>query len=378
MSIAIVLSNDWELYGDGSGDYETLQGRPLAAMLDVLDRAGAKLTVMAEIGQQWAHRALGQTEPWARHVAEAWDAALRDTVARGHDVQLHWHPQWLDARHVDGGWRLDMTRWAVSRVEAGLRLAMLKRGKADLEALLRPVREDYACVAFRAGAYCIQPSGGVVEALIAAGFRGDTSVTKDRVAAGFFDFRDAPSHLVPWRIGREVTQASEDRDRPVELPIAAVRAHASAGLRRVLPPAAYYKAAFGADVPQVELDWIERNRDAVTRANEARRGAATPVPPLPSTTTSRWSRLTSKLFARETVQLDYDFLPATALVAGIRRAVAASGARRDDRPLPIVLSGHTKTMRDTDNLARTVDAARREFGGDAQFWNLRDAVAAWA
>jgi len=131
--IAVVLSNDWELYGDGSGDYATLQGRPLAAMLDVLDRAGAKLTVMAEIGQQWAHRELGSSAPWARAVADAWDAAMRETVARGHDVQLHWHPQWLAAVHADGSWRLDMDRWALSRVEPGLRLQMLKRGKADLD-----------------------------------------------------------------------------------------------------------------------------------------------------------------------------------------------------------------------------------------------------
>jgi hypothetical protein len=377
--IAIVLSNDWELYGDGSGDYETLQGQPLSAMLDVLERAGAKLTVMAEIGQQWAHRELGRTEPWASAIADAWDAAMRDTVARGHDVQLHWHPQWLAAMHTAGKWHLDMDRWAVSRVEPGLRLEMLKRGKADLETLLRPICADYACVAFRAGAYCIQPSVGVIEALIAAGFLADTSVTKDGVSDGFVDFREAPSHVVPWRIGREVTQiAAGERatGRPLELPVAASRTRGSAGLRRLLPPAVYYRLAFGADVPQVEINWVKRNRAAMVAAQWARSGAA-PVPPLPIVV-RRWRRLLGKLVARETVQLDYDFLPAAALVAGIRRAVQASRRQQLERPLPIVLSGHTKNMQDTDNLARTVQAIRHEFGTDAVFWNLREAVAAWA
>ncbi len=376
--IAVVLSNDWELYGDGSGDYDTLQGRPLAAMLDVLDRAGAKLTVMAEIGQQWAHRELGSSAPWARAVADAWDAAMRETVARGHDVQLHWHPQWLAAVHADGRWRLDMDRWALSRVEPGLRLQMLKRGKADLETLLRPVRADYACVAFRAGAYCIQPSAGVIEALIAAGFRADTSVTKDGVADGFFDFRDAPSHLVPWRIGREVTQAAgtDAAGRPVELPIAAWRTRGSAAWRRLLPPALYYRLAFGATVPPVELDWIARNRAASLAAQSGRGGPAR-VRALP-VAAKTWRWWLDKLLARETVQFDYDFLPASALVAGIGRAVKACGGETGERPFPIVLSGHAKNMQDTDNLARTVDAIRREFGSDAVFWNLRDAVAAWA
>jgi hypothetical protein len=301
-------------------------------------------------------------------------------VACGHDVQLHWHPQWLGAVYSAGRWHLDMDRWALALVEPGLRLEMLKRGKTDLETLLRPVRADYACVAFRAGAYCMQPSAGVIEALITAGFRADTSVTKDCVSNGFFDFRDVPSHVLPWRIGREVTQAAtaEERatDRPLELPIAALRTRASAALRRMLPPAIYYRLAFGAKVPPVEINWIRRNRAAMVAAQQARSGAA-PVRPLP-TVARRWHWWLGKLVARETVQLDYDFLPATALVAGIRRAVQACRRQRWELPLPIVLSGHTKNMQDTDNLARTVEAIRHEFGTDAVFWNLRDAVAAWA
>ena len=92
MKIGLVLSNDWELFGNGSGDYFEIQHHPLQQLLDVVEGHGAPLTVLAEIGQQWAHQRLGQQESWAHDIACAWESILQDTIRRGSDVQLHLHP----------------------------------------------------------------------------------------------------------------------------------------------------------------------------------------------------------------------------------------------------------------------------------------------
>jgi len=52
MKLALILTNDWELFGDGSGDYFEIQHKPLEELLDTVEDHGAKLTVMAEVGQQ--------------------------------------------------------------------------------------------------------------------------------------------------------------------------------------------------------------------------------------------------------------------------------------------------------------------------------------
>ena len=183
MQLGLVLTNDWELYGDGSGDYFALQHRPLQALLHAVEQHGARLTVMAEVGQQWAHRAAGATHAWARDIADAWDALLQETVARQSDVQLHLHPQWLNARWdgvgARGHWQLDFDRWSVGALPRPLlRATLIARQAGSWSDLLRPVDPAYDCVAFRAGAHCIQPSGAVIGELVHAGFRCDTSVSK--------------------------------------------------------------------------------------------------------------------------------------------------------------------------------------------------------
>ena len=58
MKIGLVFINDWELFGDGSGDYFKIQHQPLLELLDTVELHGARLTVMAEVAQQWAYRNL--------------------------------------------------------------------------------------------------------------------------------------------------------------------------------------------------------------------------------------------------------------------------------------------------------------------------------
>ena len=56
MKIGLVFTNDWELFGDGSGDYFEVQHNPLKDLLKVFDKYNAKLSIMAETFQQLKHR----------------------------------------------------------------------------------------------------------------------------------------------------------------------------------------------------------------------------------------------------------------------------------------------------------------------------------
>lgn len=197
MRLGLIFSNDWELFGDGSGDYWEIQHRRLRQLLDVAAGYGAPITVMAEVAQQWAHRRLAEQESWAGEIADDWEATLMDALRQGSDVQLHLHPQWLDARWSGGKWHLNFERWALSSL-AGPEIAeALQGGKQYLESLLQPVRTAYGTVLFRAGAFCIEPAQQAIVALGKAGFLADTSVTKWLHDPRFYDYRGAPSHVLP-------------------------------------------------------------------------------------------------------------------------------------------------------------------------------------
>jgi SAM-dependent methyltransferase len=166
-------------------DYETWQpvpaGRridwdadvfvPTDALLDVCDAEGASLTIFAELGE---HAYLRVHEPG---VADRMEAQWRDAVRRGHDVQMHLHPNWLPelGAHRDGDryvWNEMLTRAEDCPDLVGL----IRRLKGVLEDAIRPVDATYEAVAFRAGGYEAQPFRRLADALQANGMWCDSSV----------------------------------------------------------------------------------------------------------------------------------------------------------------------------------------------------------
>jgi len=377
MRLGLVLTNDWEVFGDGSGDYFDLQHRPLQQLLGVVEDHGARLTVMAEVGQQWAHLEAGAGRAWAREIATAWEAMLRETVKRRSDVQLHLHPQWLHATCIDAGrWQVDFAWWATGALPPDVLRETLQRGKQYLERLLRPVDAAYACVAFRAGGYCIQPSRHVIAALRAAGFRCDSSVSKGLVQPPFYDYRDAPSYVLPWFASPEdVGRATPGKDGLLELPIYTRRTLDLPILRKVISPALYYRLFHGVRVAREDRQWLSEKRRT--------RGRRYPLAQRPfkgghRSSVSWWLAQAMSLGA---LQLDYDALPPSVfvrLLEAIYDDEETDGLRhREEVVLPVVASGHTKDMHNTANIARILAAVRARLGERIVFWTLRDAIDAW-
>ncbi|HID44782.1 MAG TPA: hypothetical protein EYP34_03370, partial [Chromatiaceae bacterium] len=95
---------DYELFGDGSGCLNACVLKPAERMMRIAERLNAPITFFAEVLEFTALSAHD-------HDSRAPDQ-LRNSLLRGHDVQLHLHPQWHNAtRNPKGDWQLDMKRW---------------------------------------------------------------------------------------------------------------------------------------------------------------------------------------------------------------------------------------------------------------------------
>ena len=129
MKIALVLTNDWELFGDGSGSYYEVQHKPLAELLPLLSAYDAKITLMAEVMQQFSHQSIAAENPEAKEISNSWENIIRDAAVRGHDVQLHLHPQWQGAKYTGSKWQCDMDKWKLSAHSPETIEMMIKRGK---------------------------------------------------------------------------------------------------------------------------------------------------------------------------------------------------------------------------------------------------------
>lgn len=200
MKIQLVLTDDWELRGDGSGDMKRLQFQPICQLSSIYDKFGFKGSFFVEVQQQLKHLALGNRHPNLAELARQWEEVVREIFSRGHDIQLHVHPQWSYADYINSQWRLGH-KWSLLEYPSNEIEEMLTESKAYLENLLRPVRTEYECNSFRASKWCLAPDSSILTILSNLGIVVDTSIVPGIMwtsKAAHFDYEKVDEPFLPY------------------------------------------------------------------------------------------------------------------------------------------------------------------------------------
>ncbi len=217
----VIFTLDYEIHGNGEGDPKALMIEPTRRLMDLFDRFGAKLTIMADVAEILKFKEYKEQHGRDDYHYEAIAEQLREAVRRGHDVQLHLHASYFNARHDNGRWQQDWSEYNFARLPQERINQVVRIGKQYLETLLTPVLSSYKCVAFRAANWAVSPAHNVVRALINNGIRIDTSVFKYGRREGIvnFDYSNAPSNLVPWHVADDDVCRRDDAGKLLEIPI---------------------------------------------------------------------------------------------------------------------------------------------------------------
>jgi hypothetical protein len=168
--VIVLVEDDWELLGNGLGDVAHLQYLPALFLMNLADQLGFKVTFMAETLQQLSMLQIGAKHRRLRAQAALWEESVAMMKERGHDVQLHLHPQWHDAPYTNGFFELNRN-WNVAAHEATARRRMIAESVRYLLELLRPLDPQYSVNSFKAGSWGLQPSAGILSDLEDAGIR---------------------------------------------------------------------------------------------------------------------------------------------------------------------------------------------------------------
>jgi hypothetical protein len=215
--IQLLLSDDWELRGDGSGNMRAIQFATARRLCDVYERHGLRGTFNVEIFQQLVHRRLRERHPELAELSDEWEQVVQEMLERGHDVQMHLHPQWHDAAYDAGRWRLNGS-WSLLDYPREALVEMLGEAKAYLEGLLREVDPAYRCVSYRAGSWCIAPSPDALGVLADLGIVFDMSI----VAGAFYDspevkldYRSVDEPFLPYYPRMDDARRMSDRVEPI-------------------------------------------------------------------------------------------------------------------------------------------------------------------
>lgn len=247
----LILSVDYEIFGNGTGDVRQHIVAPTARLARLCRKYAVPLTVFFEAEEYLAFvrhaqalRALLGYDP-----AQLMREQAHSLVAEGHDVQLHLHPEWYGATFRDGGWRLRPEAQTVdslfgSQPEVDRYLA---ERKTVLEDLLAHPQSRPRVRAYRAGAFCAQPGTRLLAALAKNGVTIDSSVVRGLHRTNEharFDYRHCPAGKAMWRVRTDV--AVEDAGGPLwEVPIGSVPRR-----RFALLSPARLRAKFSRNVPR--------------------------------------------------------------------------------------------------------------------------------
>lgn len=208
--------------GNGAGDIEEIQFRPMRELVRIYNRYGVRSTFNAEVMQQLTFRKFEREFPELRPLADSWEAHVIDAYRQGHDVQLHLHPQWTKAEYEGGRWKLSGD-WSILNYDEGTAFRLLSTGKEYLENLLRPVNPDYRALSFRSGSSLIAPSPFILDTLVRLGIRLDMSIV-----GGMYhdtrnvqiDYRGAEEDFLPYYPRMtDARRVSDKEERIVCVPI---------------------------------------------------------------------------------------------------------------------------------------------------------------
>jgi hypothetical protein len=318
--LSAIFTLDYEIHGNGDGSPWDLMVEPTARMMGLFESYGAKLTIMADVAEILKFKEYKEQVGRDDYFYEAIADQLRDAVRRGHDVQLHLHASYFNARHEKGRWKQDWSEYDFARLPLCRLKEIVRLGKLYLETLLKPVTPGYKCFVFRAANWSMSPSQNVIRALVDNNIRIDTSVFKYGRREGLvnFDYSNAPSNLIPWRSHERDICRLDDAGVLLEVPIYSEHRWIGAflSLNRL------YRAISDRAHP------IERDAQKATRTRS-----------LFSKVVNRLPKL-STLTKRHAWKADFNQCTGKQLIAALRRAEGEHNKSGAD--LPFTLIGHSK------------------------------------
>jgi hypothetical protein len=219
----LLLTVDYEIFGNGAGDVRQHMVEPTERMARICEKYSVPLTIFFEVEEYVAfcrqarelERMLGY-DP-ARLIRDQ----VRSLALRGHDFQLHLHPQWYEAKLEDRRWKLGVKATVDDLFESS---EETDRYICVRKALLEELTDGRQVIAYRAGAFSARPGEKLLAALAANDIKFDSSVVRGlfhETDSYHLDYRNVNNSKRLWRVSDDVTR--EDPNGAVwEVPIHSV------------------------------------------------------------------------------------------------------------------------------------------------------------
>ena len=210
--IECIFTIDYEIYGNGQGSLKELIYEPTQKLLGIFDKAKAKIVVFVEVSELEQIEASG-TDSTINDVKYQ----VQELYRQGHEIALHLHPQWYNARWKNGNWELDYSEYNLCALPQKRIFQIIDRSIAYLRNITGAT--DFTPFSFRAGNWLFQPTQTLANALAEQGIRVDSSVFKGGLQHQHkLDYRLSLRNGHYWRFSDDVN-VHDHKGALLELPI---------------------------------------------------------------------------------------------------------------------------------------------------------------
>jgi len=227
----IVLTVDYELFlGEKTGTVEGCMIDPTEKLASLLDKNDSKMTVFWDILHFYKLLEYENDHPELKQDRIAIELQIQNLAQKGHDVQLHIHPHWLDAKYLDGKWKFIYDHFRLHSLskrkdpdDIRTILGCVTISKKLMENIVRKVDAEYNVYAFRAGGYQIEPFYEIRRAFSGNDIFVDSSVCpgiKNDGNIGSYDFTNFCNQKY-YKFDLDLDRTNND-GKFIEVPISSV------------------------------------------------------------------------------------------------------------------------------------------------------------
>jgi len=218
----LFLTLDYELFlGKKSGTPENCLIRPMEELCRVAEKHDIKYVIFVDAAYLMRMQQLRSKYVEVERQYTLVCNHVRSLAERGHDVQLHFHPQWLysgwdESEHQ---WKMDRDHYKLSDLAYDEAKSALTESKKILDGII-----GYNTTAFRAGGFCLDDFTTYRSIFKELGIIVDSSVARQQFVSSpihYYDYRNIPSEQV-YRFDRSIKEMDGNGEF-VELSISSVK-----------------------------------------------------------------------------------------------------------------------------------------------------------
>jgi len=218
----VLLTFDYELFFLKSGTPQKSILHPTDKLIEIFKETNTKATFFIDV---LYYLRLSEENHATIEIAKMIKNQLQKLIMHGHRIELHLHPDWLNAKYNGFEWDFNNNKnYRLDSLDEKTIKNLFVTGSSILNEIACEVNNKYRVNAFRAGGYCIQPFTKIQSGFLQSGIQIDSSVLPNSFSDGIrnYDFRGEQIENKIYRFGKDPL-ISDTMGEFLEFPITTFR-----------------------------------------------------------------------------------------------------------------------------------------------------------